>query len=206
MTLNEGGANERVLEMFQEIGCKDNIPSFLEKVKQKKALLFGFGHRIYKNFDPRAKLVKQLAKEVFEICSVSEKVKNLWEIAEELERQALTTDYFISRKLYPNIDFYSGCLYTAMGLPTDMFPVLFAIPRAVGWLAHWLEQITDGDGKIYRPRQFYLGQVERPFITLENRKEKEGKTKKLNLYHSDFSIRRQVSLTHWNSSEELPLK
>ena len=134
-----GGANEAVLRMLEKIGCKENIAGFLEGVKSKKNLLMGFGHRIYRNYDPRAKIIRSIAYEVFSIMGE----EPLIEVAVELEKQAREDDYFVSRKLYPNVDFYSGLIYRAMGFPTDMFPVLFAIPRTVGWLAHWLEQLND---------------------------------------------------------------
>lgn len=128
-----GGANEAVLRMLESIGKKSNIPKFIDDVKNKRGLLYGFGHRVYKNYDPRAKLVKKVAEEVFEVTGKEE----LIEIAVELERIALSDPYFIERKLYPNVDFYSGIIYKAMGFPTDMFPVLFMIPRTAGWVAHW---------------------------------------------------------------------
>ena len=128
-----GGANEAVLRMLEEIGDLKNVPQFIEDVKARKKLLMGFGHRVYKNYDPRAKIVKKVAYEVFEICGK----EPLIEIALELEKIALSDEFFIQRKLYPNVDFYSGVIYRAMGFPTDMFPVLFTIPRVAGWLAHW---------------------------------------------------------------------
>merc|ERR1712159_693226 len=128
-----GGANEAVLRMLEKIGDVKNIPQFVENVKNRKELLFGFGHRVYKNYDPRAKIVKRVAEDVFKIVGR----ENLIDIASELERIALSDEYFIKRKLYPNVDFYSGVIYKVLGFPTDMFPVLFAIPRTVGWLAHW---------------------------------------------------------------------
>lgn len=128
-----GGANEAVLRMLEQIGKKENIAKYIEDVKAKKKVLFGFGHRIYKSYDPRAKIVKNLSTEVFEILGK----EPLIEIAQELEKIALTDKYFIEKKLYPNVDFYTGVIYKAMGFPTDMFPVLFSIPRTVGWLAHW---------------------------------------------------------------------
>ena len=128
-----GGANEAVLRMLEQIGKKENIPKFIDDVKNRKSLLYGFGHRVYKNYDPRAKIIKKVAEEVFEIVGKEE----LIEIAMELERIALSDPFFIERKLYPNVDFYSGIIYKALGFPTDMFPVLFMIPRTVGWLSHW---------------------------------------------------------------------
>jgi citrate synthase len=148
-----GGANEQVVRMLREIGSKDHIPEFIQKVKNREALLMGFGHRVYKNYDPRARIIKQTAESVFEVTG-----KNpLLEIALELERIALEDDFFISRKLYPNIDFYSGIIYQAMGFPVDLFCVLFAVPRTIGWLAQWEELLRDPEQKISRPRQIYLG-------------------------------------------------
>ncbi len=149
-----GGANEAVLRMLGEIGSKDRIPEFIERVKAGETRLMGFGHRVYKNYDPRAKIIKQLADEVFDIQGVNP----LLEIALELERIALSDDYFVTRKLYPNVDFYSGLIYQSMGFPVDFFPVLFAIGRAPGWLAQWNELMGDGEQKIARPRQLYLGE------------------------------------------------
>ena len=161
-----GGANEAVLRMLEKIGSKDNIPEFLEGVKTKKNLLMGFGHRIYRNYDPRAKIIRSIAYEVFSIMGE----EPLIEVAVELEKQARQDEYFVSRKLFPNVDFYSGLIYRAMGFPTDMFPVLFAIPRTVGWLAHWVEQINDPESKIARPRQVYVGPERREYISMDKRK------------------------------------
>ena len=135
--------------MLERIGTVDKVPAFVEGVKQKRELLFGFGHRVYKNYDPRAKIIRTIAHDVFEVCGK----EPLIEVAIELERYALNDDYFISRKLYPNVDFYSGLRYRAMGFPTDFFPVLFAIPRTAGWMAHWMESLKDPESKIWRPRQ-----------------------------------------------------
>lgn len=143
-----GGANEAVLRMLERIQKKENIPKFIEGVKNKKELLFGFGHRVYKSYDPRAKIVKKIAYEVFEVVGK----EPLVEIAMELEQIALSDEYFIKRKLYPNVDFYTGVIYKALGFPTDMFVVLFTIPRTVGWLAHWNEFVADPENKIVRPR------------------------------------------------------
>jgi citrate synthase len=152
-----GGANEMVLRMLTEIGSVKNIPSYIDRVKNKEVRLMGFGHRIYKNYDPRAKLIKKVADQVFEVTG-----KNpLLDIALELERIALEDDYFVSHKLYPNVDFYSGIIYQAMGFPVDMFPVLFAIGRTPGWLAQWEENLQDKEQKIVRPRQLYVGEPER---------------------------------------------
>ena len=148
-----GGANEAVLKMLHEIGSIDNIPAFIKRVKAGEGRLMGFGHRVYKSYDPRAKIIKRMADLVFDVTG-----KNpLLEMALELERIALEDEYFVSRKLYPNVDFYSGLIYQAMGFPVDMFPVLFAIPRTAGWIAQWEEMLNDPDQKIVRPRQIYLG-------------------------------------------------
>ena len=162
-----GGANEQVLVMLKEIGSKDNIPAFIKEVKEGKGekRLMGFGHRVYKNYDPRAKIIKQTADQVFEITGRNP----LLDIAIELERIALQDEYFIKRKLYPNVDFYSGIIYQAMGFPTDFFTVLFAIPRTAGWLAQWLEMVVDPEQKIARPRQVFLGSDERAYIPIEKR-------------------------------------
>jgi citrate synthase len=162
-----GGANEQVLRMLQEIGSKDRVPSFITEVKTSggEVRLMGFGHRVYKNYDPRAKIIKQMADQVFEVTGKSP----LLEIALELERIALEDEYFVKRKLYPNVDFYSGLIYQAMGFPLDMFPVLFAIPRTSGWLAQWEEMLEDKDQKIARPRQVYLGSGRRDYVPLERR-------------------------------------
>jgi len=143
-----GGANEAVLRMLEKIGDVKNIPQFIEDVKNRKGVLFGFGHRVYKNYDPRAKIVKNLAYEVFDIIGK----ESLIDIAIELEKIALNDEFFIKRKLYPNVDFYTGVIYKVLGFPTDMFPVLFAIPRTVGWLAHWVEHLSSDEQNIYRPR------------------------------------------------------
>jgi len=161
-----GGANEEVLRMLVQIGSKDKVPEFIKRVKAGETRLMGFGHRVYKNYDPRAKIIKQTADAVFEVTG-----KNpLLDIALELERIALEEDYFISRKLYPNVDFYSGLIYQALGIPTDMFPVMFAIPRTSGWLAQWEEMMTDQEKKIVRPRQVYLGADQRNYVSLDKRK------------------------------------
>ena len=154
-----GGANEQVLHMINEIGEVKNVPAFVESVKQGKGRLMGFGHRVYKSYDPRAKIVKKLADEVFASVGMDRDL----EIAMELERIALSDDYFISRKLYPNVDFYTGLIYRAMKFPTDYFTVLFAIPRAAGWLSQWEEMLLDKEQKIARPRQIYTGHDERPY-------------------------------------------
>ncbi|MGH7500787.1 MAG: citrate synthase [Longimicrobiales bacterium] len=155
-----GGANEQVLRMLQEIGNKVNIPDYVKRAKAGEFRLMGFGHRVYKNYDPRARILKDMAGQVFEVTGRNP----LLDIALELERIALEDDYFVSRKLYPNVDFYSGILYQAMGFPVDMFPVLFAIPRTAGWLAQWEEFMNDGDQRIARPRQIYTGVDEREYV------------------------------------------
>jgi citrate synthase len=152
-----GGANEEVLKMLSRIGDARNIPEFIQHVKNGEGRLMGFGHRVYKNYDPRARIIKRVADEVFEVTGRNP----LLDIALELERIALEDEYFISRKLYPNVDFYSGIIYQAMGLPVAMFPVMFAIPRTVGWLAQWEEMITDPEQKIARPRQIFVGNPRR---------------------------------------------
>ena len=160
-----GGANEAVLRMLDEIGDKKNIPAFIEKVKGGEGRLMGFGHRVYKSYDPRAKLIKRVADEVFAQTGLNPKL----EIALELERIALQDEYFIKRKLYPNVDFYSGLIYQAMGYPTEYFTVLFALGRTPGWLAQWEEMLLDKDQKIARPRQIYTGADERPYVPIEKR-------------------------------------
>ncbi len=160
-----GGANEEVLKMLDEIGTKDNVPAYVRRVKDGHGKLMGFGHRVYKNFDPRATIIKQVADEVFEVTGKNAKL----EIALELERIALEDEYFIKRKLYPNVDFYSGIIYQAMGFRPEMFTVLFAIPRTVGWLAQWQELLVDTEQKIARPRQIYTGQRSRSFLPIEER-------------------------------------
>jgi citrate synthase len=161
-----GGANEQVLKMLSEIGHKDKVPAFIQKVKAGEGRLMGFGHRVYKNYDPRAKIIKKVAYDVFEV-----KGRNpLLDIALELERIALEDDYFIKRKLYPNVDFYSGLIYQSMGLPIDMFSVLFAIARTIGWVAHWEELLLDSEQKIARPRQVYKGAEKRGYVPISGRK------------------------------------
>ena len=160
-----GGANEAVVRMLTEIGSIDNVPAFIEDVKNGSGRLMGFGHRVYKNFDPRATIIKKTAYEVFEVTG-----KNpLLDIALKLEEVALNDDYFKSRKLYPNVDFYSGLIYQALGFPVDMFTVLFAIPRTVGWLAHMQELLGDKEQKISRPRQMYIGEDERNYVDIARR-------------------------------------
>jgi citrate synthase len=162
-----GGANEQVLRMLKEIGSKDKIPAFIKEVKASggEVRLMGFGHRVYKNYDPRARIIKQVAYEVFEVTGRNPYL----DIALELERIALEDEYFVKRKLYPNVDFYSGLIYQSMGFPVDMFPVLFAIPRTSGWLAQWDEMLQDKEQKIARPRQVYLGSGPRAYVPLGQR-------------------------------------
>jgi citrate synthase len=162
-----GGANEEVLKMLAEIGSKDNVPAFIKEVKEGKGgkRLMGFGHRVYKNYDPRATIIKRMADEVFEVTGRNP----LLDIALELERIALQDDYFVKRKLYPNVDFYSGLIYQAIGMPTAAFTVLFAIPRTSGWIAQWGEMLQDPEQKIARPRQVYIGAEERQFVPIDKR-------------------------------------
>ena len=160
-----GGANEAVVRMLNEIGSIDQVPAFIDSVKAGEGRLMGFGHRVYKNYDPRATIIKKTAYDVFEVTG-----KNpLLDIALKLEEVALADPYFVDRKLYPNVDFYSGLIYQAMGFPVDMFTVLFAIPRTAGWLAHWQELLADGDQRISRPRQWYVGPEERDYTPISSR-------------------------------------
>ena len=161
-----GGANEAVLRMLRSIASPARIPEFIRQVKAGEAKLMGFGHRVYKNYDPRAKIIKRMADEVFAVTRPSP----LLGIARELERMALQDDYFVTRKLYPNVDFYSGLIYEALGFPVEMFPVLFAIPRTAGWLAQWQEMRGDPEQKIARPRQIYTGPARRDFVPMGNRR------------------------------------
>jgi citrate synthase len=161
-----GGANEEVLRMLDEIGSKDKVPAYIEQIKAGHGKLMGFGHRVYKNYDPRARIIKRVAEEVFEVTGRNPKL----DIALELERIALEDDFFVKRKLYPNVDFYSGIIYQAMGFTPDVFTVLFAIPRTVGWLAQWQEMLQDPEQKIARPRQLYTGQAVRPVVRIEERR------------------------------------
>jgi citrate synthase len=160
-----GGANEEVLKMLDEIGSKDKVPAYIKRVKQGEIKLMGFGHRVYKNYDPRAKIIKWTSEQVFQVTGRNSKL----DIALELERIALEDEYFIKRKLYPNVDFYSGIMYQAMGFRPEMFTVLFAIPRTVGWLAQWQELMNDSEQKIARPRQIYTGYAEREFLPIDKR-------------------------------------
>ncbi len=160
-----GGANEAVLRMLRRIGSTENIPAFVDGVKAGNEKLMGFGHRVYKNFDPRATIIKSAANDVFEVTGVNP----LLAIALELEKIALEDEYFVSRKLYPNVDFYSGLIYEALGLPVAMFPVMFAIPRTSGWISQWLELVTDSEQKIARPRQIYTGERSRDYVAINQR-------------------------------------
>jgi citrate synthase len=160
-----GGANEEVLRMLAQIGSVDRVPAFVREVREDHGLLFGFGHRVYKHYDPRASVIKRLAHQVFEVTGRNP----LLDIALELERIALEDDYFVTRKLYPNVDFYSGIIYQSMGFPVEMFPVLFAIPRTAGWIAQWQEMLLDEEQKIARPRQIYLGPGARDYVPMAER-------------------------------------
>ncbi len=160
-----GGASEAALRMLMEIGSKDRVPAYIERVKRGETRLMGFGHRVYKSYDPRARIIKRIADEVFEVTGRNP----LIEVALELERIALEDDYFVQRRLYPNVDFYSGIIYQAMGFPVEMFPVLFAIARTAGWLAQWQELLLDPEQRIARPRQIYMGPGRRDYVPLEAR-------------------------------------
>ena len=185
-----GGANEAVLRMLEQIGSKDKIPQFIEEVKNKKKMLMGFGHRVYRNYDPRAKIVKQTAEEVFGLVGR----EPLVEIAMELERIALTDEYFIKRRLYPNVDFYSGVIYKALGIPTEFFTVLFAVPRIAGWLAHWTEFLDDPENKIVRPRQIYKGYRTRDYEVIDKREKKADYDLKYVI--DPYDLRREHALDH----------
>jgi citrate synthase len=164
-----GGANEAVLAMLEDIGTVDNIPKFLDRVKDKDGgkRLMGFGHRVYKNFDPRAKIIREMCHKV--LARLGQTDNPLFELALRLEEIALKDEYFIARKLYPNVDFYSGVIYSALGIPRSMFTVMFAIARTAGWVAHWQEMIADPAMKIGRPRQLYTGPVQRDYVDVEKR-------------------------------------
>jgi citrate synthase len=161
-----GGANEAVLRMLREIGAKEKVPEFIKKVKTREALLMGFGHRIYKSYDPRAKAIKKLAYEIFEVTGTNP----LLDIAIELERIALEDEFFVKRRLYPNVDYYTGMVYEAMGFPVEIYPVLFAIGRTPGWIAQWQEMLLDPEQKIARPRQIYVGSEQRDYVPIEQRR------------------------------------
>jgi citrate synthase len=160
-----GGANEAVIRMLTEIGDAKNVPDYVARVKKGEFRLMGFGHRVYKNYDPRARIIKKVAYDVFEVTGTNP----LIDVAVAMEEVALHDEYFVARKLYPNVDFYSGIIYQAMRFPPDMFTVLFTLGRAPGWLAQWLEMITDSDQKIARPRQVYLGYDKRDYIPVDQR-------------------------------------
>jgi citrate synthase len=160
-----GGANEAVLRMLRQIGSRANVPKYIELCKKGEVRLMGFGHRVYKNYDPRAAIIKDMADQVFEVTGRNP----LIDIALDVEQIALEDPYFRDRKLYPNVDFYSGLIYEAMGFPTTMFPVLFAIPRTVGWVAQWIEMLDDEEQRIARPRQIYLGESNRTYAPLHKR-------------------------------------
>jgi citrate synthase len=164
-----GGANEQVLRMLHQIGSVDQVPTYVERAKKGEFRLMGFGHRVYKNYDPRAKVIRSIADSVFKVTGINP----LLEVAVEMERIALNDDYFIEKKLYPNVDFYTGIIYEAMGFPVAMFPVLFAIGRMPGWLAQWEEGLLDEEQKIARPRQIYIGADERDYVSLDKRGKSE---------------------------------
>lgn len=185
---SHGGANEAVLRMLEQIGDKSNIPAFIQGVKSKKVRLMGFGHRVYRSYDPRARIIRSVAEEVFSILGR----EPLIEVAVELERIALSDPYFKQRSLYPNVDFYSGLIYKAMGFPTDFFPVLFAIPRTAGWLAHWNEFVDDPERVIVRPRQVYLGPDKQDYVGMKARGPAEI-PKNVTSYSTAESRRRSAS-------------
>ena len=187
---SHGGANEAVINMLNEIGGKQNIPGFLSRVKDKQdhTRLMGFGHRVYKNYDPRAKVMRQACHEVLTSLGISH--DPLLELAMEMERIALKDDYFVSKKLYPNVDFYSGIIFRAIGIPTSMFTVLFAVARTVGWISQWNEMIEDPDQKIGRPRQLYNGQTERPYKPLHARLRGSGGSEPWPGHRTDRAERR----------------
>lgn len=164
-----GGANEAVIRMIERIGTVDKIPQFLEDVKAKKELLFGFGHRVYRNTDPRSKIIREVAETVFDAVGK----EPLIDVAIALRDAALKDEFFVSRKLFPNVDYWSGLIYKAMGFPLDFFPILFAVPRVAGWLAHWKQSLDSGNAKIWRPRQLYIGEKRRDYVPLEERKERD---------------------------------
>ena len=185
-----GGANEAVLRMLDQIGSVANIPQFIKDVKDRKKVLMGFGHRVYKNYDPRATLVRKLADEVFSIVGREPMI----EIAMELERIALSDEYFVKRKLYPNVDFYSGVIYKALGIPTEMFTIMFTLPRLAGWLAHWDEFVEDPENKIVRPRQIYKGYRKKDYVPVVERKQLVDQELKYVIDAKD--ARREAALKH----------
>lgn len=176
--------------MLEEIGSVDGIPQFIKDVKNRKKVLMGFGHRVYKNYDPRATIVRKIAEDVFAIVGK----EPLVDIAMELEKIALTDEYFVKRKLYPNVDFYSGVIYKALGIPTEMFTILFALPRLAGWLAHWYEFLDDPHNKIVRPRQIYKGYKRRNFEQMDQRQKRVDQD--LNYEIAVTEVRREASLDH----------
>lgn len=198
-----GGANEAVLKMLTRIGSVDAVSKYLTKVKKEKRVLFGFGHRVYKAPDPRAILMKRIAQEVFEICGTPP----LWSIALELEKQVLLDEDFLSRKLYPNIDYYSGIVYQALGFPSDMFPVLFAIPLSAGWLAHWMEHLQTvplNDNNVFSPKHIYIGKQDQTYTPIEQRsKEENSKTMSPSWTKSGFSSRRDLG-TNYDTKHSSP--
>lgn len=173
--------------MLESIGTKEKIPQFIEDVKNKKKMLMGFGHRVYRSYDPRAKIVKQIAEDVFSLVGK----EPLVEIAMELEKIALNDEYFIKRRLYPNVDFYSGVIYKALGIPTEFFTVLFAVPRIAGWLAHWTEFLDDPENKIVRPRQIYKGYRTRDYVPIDQREKKADYDLKYII--ESYDLRREVA-------------
>jgi len=183
-----GGANEGALRMLEKIGKVENIPQFLTDVKEKKAMLLGFGHRIYKNYDPRALICKKVAQDVFNVVGRD----SLWELALEVERQALADSYFVERRLFPNVDYYTGVIYKALGFPPDFFPILFALPLTAGWLAHWCEFLDDPENKIIRPQQTYKGSDLREYVSIDQR-QSDNKQPILESATSSESRRRQAS-------------
>ncbi|KAI5819933.1 citrate synthase-like protein [Pyronema omphalodes] len=187
-----GGANEAVIRMIERIGSVEAVPEFLEKVKRKEELLFGFGHRVYRNTDPRSKIIREVAEMVFEACGR----EPLIEVATALRDAALKDEFFVKRRLYPNVDFWSGLIYKAMGFPLDFFPILFAVPRVAGWLAHWKQLLDHGNGKIWRPRQIYVGEGLRDYVPMEKRPERKVET------HADGVL----MLPHYQSKRRLGAK
>lgn len=191
-----GGANEAVLRMLARIGHKDNVPEFVQSVKDRKEIMFGFGHRVYKNYDPRARIIRQVAEEVFSITGRDP----LIEVAVELERHARLDDYFVKRNLYPNVDFYSGLVYRALGFPPQYFTVLFAVPRVTGYLAHWREQLTDPDTKIMRPQEDYTGEWLRHYDPLSDRRggpQEPDASNAMGPVPPSNAYRRRIAGTNW---------
>ena len=187
-----GGANEAVIRMIERIGTAEAVPAFLEKVKRKEELLFGFGHRVYRNHDPRSHIIREVAESVFEACGK----ESLIDVATALRDAALADPWFVERRLYPNVDFWSGLIYKALGFPLDFFPILFAVPRVAGWLAHWKQSLDDGKAKIWRPRQVYVGESQRPFVELADREKREVKDQKMGV----------LELPHYQSKRRLQAK